>query len=671
MPKVRPTAPHRDYREAFVCAALISAVWLVFWRVCTHGFVNFDDEVYVYQNPEITAGFTVRGALGAFTHSHARNWHPLTTLSHMADCQFFGLWAGGHHLTNVLLHSLSAALLYLWLRSITAERWPSAFSAALFALHPLRVESVAWVAERKDVLSGFFFLLTLLSYSRYVRGGRSRARYVASLLAFAGGLLCKPMLVTVPFVLLLLDWWPLRRLDTVPAGRNSSRVRNWGQLLIEKLPFIALAALSCGTTLLAQSGATGALEPLPLSWRIENAIVTIFIYLRQFLWPVDLAAFYPHPGGSFSVITVGAAAIGLIALTGLALGQRARRPWLVVGWLWYLAMLLPVLGVLQIGLQGHADRYTYLPQIGICLAVSWSLRELVGRARVPPLASALSAVSFLIVLGGLTWKQASYWHDSQTLWNRANSVTSNNEVAEHNLGLVAEHEGKLDEAISHYERAIAIESGRGQNRYSLPLALAENNLGNIFAAKRQSEASTVHYERAVAYRPDYADAWYNLGVVLQESNPEKAVDAFEHALRTHPDDAAAHGRLGDALCLAHDEEGARRHYEEAVRLAPDAPWAIQSLAWQLATSSKPSVRNPELAVELCRKVSLLPDGQSAAFGRVLGAAFAACGDFQRAIATGELAAQRARAVNDERTLQALEADLGLYRENVPVRRIAP
>jgi len=343
-----------------VCLGLVAVTWAVFGQTLAHDFVNFDDHIYVYENPLVVKGLSTEGIVGAFTHTHALNWHPLTTLSHMLDCQLYGLNAGGHHLTNVILHTISVLLLFLVLSQMTGGLWRSAFVAALFAIHPLHVESVAWVAERKDVLSGVFFMLTLAAYSHYARAP-SRSRYLLVALLFACGLMSKPMLVTLPFVLLLLDYWPLDKFKD-ENSEVGSRLR---RLVMEKIPFLALSTCSCLVTLFTQRQGPHAIDQLPFLWRLNNAFVSYLTYIWQMLWPVRLAVFYPHPNNRLPLVEVTVAIAFLIGVSLLVIRLRQSKPYLVTGWFWYLGMLVPVIGLIQVGEQAHADRYTYLPQIGL------------------------------------------------------------------------------------------------------------------------------------------------------------------------------------------------------------------------------------------------------------------------------------------------------------------
>ena len=379
-------------------ALMVVLIWVVFGQTLKHQFINYDDDVYVYENPVVIHGLTWSGVKWAFTHTVSANWHPVTMMSHMLDCQLYGLWAGGHHLTNVFLHILTAVLLFLVLVEMTGASWRSAFVATVFAIHPLRVESVAWVAERKDLLSGFFFMLTLWAYVRYVRRPFSTVRYLWVLLLFTLGLMAKPMIVTLPFILLLLDYWPLNRFNpTNGANDIAERTLPLGsftvprRLVIEKIPLLILAVAACAVTVMTQSEfiaplsqplqigtVSASVTPLSISVRMGNAAASYLIYLGQTVWPARLAAFYSYSTNSRPLGEVAMAFILLAAISAGAFFQRRRRPYFLIGWLWYLGMLVPVIGFVQVGMQGHADRYTYLPQIGLCLALTWTGAELLS-----------------------------------------------------------------------------------------------------------------------------------------------------------------------------------------------------------------------------------------------------------------------------------------------------
>lgn len=634
-------------------------MWLVFGQTIHHSFVNFDDEVYVYRNPRILAGLTSDAIVWAFTHAHARNWHPLTTISHMLDCQMFGLSAGGHHFTNVVLHAIAVVLLFFAWQAMTGAVWRSAFAIAVFAVHPLRAESVAWVAERKDVLSAVFFATGLCVYLWFTRAPRRRGRYAAVVLTYAAGLLAKPMLVTFPLVLLLLDYWPLRRLDLARADTMWRCAR-------EKVSLLVLSAASCIATFIAQRG--DALDPLPLSWRIENALITPVIYLRQFFWPRNLAAFYPAEDRSLGQAV--AACVLLATISIVAILRRDKWPWLLTGWFWYLIMLLPVSGIVQIGMQSHADRYTYLPQIGIAVAVIWTIAEVAQGARCLRQTAAIGG-AVTIVMAFTAWRQTHVWRDSAALWQHASEVTRDNEVAENNLGVLLEEQGRFDEALAHVQCAVAMQEQHHHSRYALSLALSENNIANVLARKGEPAEAVAHYHKAIELRPDYGDALYNMAVLLLEQHDvAHAAEALQKASALMPDDAAVHGQLGDALRHQHDEAGALREYQKALQLAPNALWANYDLAWLLATSTDAAVRDGARAVQIADRALRLKDGQTSAMLRALAAGYAAEGNFTAASSIAADAAGLAAAQRDGESLHRLRGDLDLYRSDIPVREFA-
>ena len=546
-----------------VCVFLLLIVVLAFWRTIDCDFVNYDDNKYVYQNPHVTGGVTAEGIAWALTARHASNWHPLTWLSHMLDCQIHGLWAGGHHLTNVLLHAAVAILLFLVLRQMSGEHWPSAFAAALFAIHPLRVESVAWISERKDVLSGLFFVLTLMAYVRYTRRPFSIARYLALLGLFSLGLMAKPMLVTVPLVLLLLDYWPLNRFV------EGSAPRNW-RLVVEKVPLLLVSAASCMATLWAQSGAIAATDHVACPWRMGNAAVSYVAYLAQWFWPANLAVLYPHPGDSLATWKIAAAVVVLIAISASAIVWRRSCPYLLVGWFWYLSMLLPVIGLLQVGRQAMADRYTYLPQIGICVAAVWGVRDLIVlltlreksrggglRLSVRSTLGIASAILFAAMLG-CTWRQTAYWQDSETLWNRAIACTARNPVAHYNLGVALTGLGHVDKAMAQYRKAIEIKPACVEARY---------NLAVLLAGHRQRDEAIAEYEQVLRDEPDFAEAHNNLGVALVASGrPAEALGHYQAAVRIMPDFVEARNNLGNALVSLGRIDEAIAQYQEVLEI---------------------------------------------------------------------------------------------------------
>ena len=566
-----------------VCGLLLLAVVCVFGQTLRYGFVNYDDQKYVCKNPHVSGGLNAEAVRWAFTTRHASNWHPLTWLSHMLDCQLYGLISEWHHLTNVLLHAATAILLFLILRQMTGDVWPSAFAAAVFAIHPLRVESVAWIAERKDVLSGLFFMLTLAAYLGYVRRPFSLARYLTVIGLFALGLMAKPMLVTLPFVLLLLDYWPLGRMTP------------WWRLVVEKLPLLAFSAASCAATLWAQSDAIASTDHVPFSLRLSNAAVSYVAYLVQLFYPVGLAVLYPLPLSGWPTWKVLGAVLVLLAISGGVVACRRRCPYLLLGWLWYLGMLLPVSGLLQVGSQAMADRYTYLPQIGLCIAIAWgasqATRSWPRRAWACGVASALAVATLM----GCAWRQTSYWRDSETLWNRALDCTEQNHIANYNLGVALCDRGQVDEAIAQYLAALKVRPDYVDARFNLGVALASlgrlddavvvyrqvlelepkfadahNNLGVVLADLGQTDEAIAHYREALEIEPDLVSAYNNLGNVLANRGlVDEAIAEYRQALKINSDYAEAHNNLGAALLRREAVDEAIVHFEKALAIRPD------------------------------------------------------------------------------------------------------
>ena len=652
---------------------LVGISLAVFAQTIRYGFVNFDDDLYVYNTPAIQAGVTIRGIGLAFTSPHARNWHPLTTISHMLDCQLYGLNAGGHHAANVLLHTIAVLLLFEVLRQMTGAVWKSAAVAALFAVHPLHVESVAWVSERKDVLSAVFFLLMLAAYVRYTRAPSIR-RYLAVAVLFAGGLLSKPMLVTAPVILLLLDYWPLRRFEQ-PSTKERNKISKFGSqlrvtrgLFLEKLPLLILSAGSCVITFVLQKRAAGAIPPLPLLWRVQNAVASYVIYVWKTLWPTRLAVFYPHPNDTLATWEVMLAIGLLLAITVAAIVFRRERPYLFTGWFWYLGMLVPVIGLIQVGEQGHADRYTYLPHIGLFVLAVWLAADVIA---VSEFRSRLAAGSAIVIIGALAWTsfvQTSYWRKSETLWTHALAVTDDNDVAHNNLGYLCVDRGELDKAISHFGSAARIRSGKRDPHYDVGSAFVQMNLADALARKGLPDEAMVHYEEAIRLQPYYADAYYNRGNVLfAKGRTEEAISDWEKTLQLRPDDADAHTCLGNALLQQRLQNEAMAQYETAAALAPNDFHSRNNMAWLLATSSDGSIRDGAKAVELAQQAVALSGGREPNFIRTLAAAYAENGRFSEAIAAAQQALALAAMQGKSGLTKVLKNDITLYRANVPLR----
>src|SRR5437667_7084143 len=596
--------------NAMVAIFLLVIVWFAFGPALTHGFIDYDDHRYVDQNPTVTNGLTLDGIRWAFTHVHASNWHPLTTISHMLDCQLYGLQPWGHHLTNILLHAAAAILLFLALRQLTGSFWPSLLVAAVFAVHPLRVESVAWVSERKDVLSGVFFMLTLWAYARYARGNvRSSFWYMTVTVLFALGLMCKPTLVTLPFVLLLLDYWPLGRVRPSSSSRRgetaSARPRRntWSWLVIEKVPLFVLSAASCVATLLAQKQALDLSIKAPLEERLGNALISYVAYVGQMIWPAHLAVLYPYPEGNLEIPQVILALLLLLMISVAFFLWRKKYPFLLIGWLWYLGMLIPMIGIIQVGSQVRADRYTYLPQIGLYLLVAWGGMELFQRWHRSREGLAAAAVLVIMALTTRSYLQTSCWRDTETLWRHAIASTSNNYIAHTNLAQNLTHSGRFTEAIAECQEALKIKPD---------FAAAHNNLGVALLRNKQSgdgalghdgavDEAIEHYRKALQINPDFTQAHKNLGIAfLRKEQMEEAIAQFQKTLELEPNDAQAEFSLGSAFLQRREVDEAIAHYQKAVEIRPDYAEARNYLGNAFVAEGKYSeaIANYEAAVRI-------------------------------------------------------------------------
>jgi len=701
-----------------VCAFLALAVLAVFGQTAGFEFVSYDDRQNVYENPVVRQGLSIQSVGWAFAHAQGVNWIPLTTLSHILDCQMFGLRAGGHHLVNVLLHAATAVLLFLALRQMTGSLWRSAFVAALFAVHPLRAESVAWVSERKDVLSGLFFMLALGAYVRQARRP-SRAGPIVVFIWFALGLLAKSMVATLPFVLLLLDYWPLERLHN--RAEFLRRLR-------EKIPLLALSAGGCLAAALAPGLVVMDAHRLPLLERIGNAVVSYVVYLGQMVFPAGLATPYPNPPSGQPPGKACLALVLLAAITAGVVACRKKRPYLLAGWLWYLGMLFPVIGIVQISADAaHADRYTYLPGIGLAMAVTWAAADASAgwkHRRLVLGGLTMAVIGALAVCGHI---QTSYWRDEESLWTRALACASNNSVALNNMGNLLVKRGKLDEAIAQYGKALDIHPD---------YADARNNLGAALSAKGNLDEAIVQFRKALELIPDSAAACYNLGSALaRKGNLEEAVAQYRKALEINPDFAQARYYLCKALLLTGDLDGAMACFVKKAAMTPDPParwysfgndfllkedweeaimcyrqaakinprfadaWAalgmacfkngqsqeaidswqkaleinpgqfhvLNDLAWLLATASDPSLRNAAQSVALAAKAGQLSGGVNPAVLHTLAAAYAAEGNYGLAAATARRALELAAQQKQDTLAAALQQEIKLYEANMPLR----
>jgi len=588
-------AVHSRWVSIAVCIFLALAVWAIYGQTLRFGFVYVDDDEYVFNNPQITQGLSLKAILWAFTHVHSHNWHPLTTLTHMFDCQMYGLHPWGHHLGNVLLHGMAAILLFVALKQMTGALWRSAFVAAVFAVHPLHVESVAWISERKDVLSGLLFMLTLMAYVRYTRAKESGTgttflrfpSYWVALLLFALGLMCKPMLITLPFVLLLLDWWPLQRF-TLHNARSTM-----AGLVREKIPFLLLSAASCPVTIWAQKDIVRSLEQISFPFRIGNALVSYAAYVGQMIYPAGLAVLYPYPK-NLALWKIAVSVLFLLLVSASVSAGRRKHPFLLTGWLWYLVMLLPVIGLMQTGNQAMADRYTYLPQIGLYIIVAWGAVDLFcsWRWRYRPVLIGAGAAAILATLLVLANVQTTYWKDGVSIMRHAVACISDSSLIHNSLGFALARQGNLPEAIEHYEQAIQLKPSYAE---------AYSNLGVTLARQGELPEAIEHFERAIQLNPVSAEAQYNLGNALAtEGKVVEAVQYFEQAIQLKPDDPEAHYRLGNALASQGKMVEAIEHYERAVQLKPDYADALQNLGNALASQGKmvEAIEHYERAIQL-------------------------------------------------------------------------
>jgi protein O-mannosyl-transferase len=567
-----------------MAGSLVLLTIVLYWPATSHDFVSYDDRSYVTANPHVQRGLSWAALKWACVSSVSCNWHPVTVLSHMLDCQLFGLKPWGHHLINVLLHALNAGLVFALLRQMTGATWRSLLVAALFAVHPLHVESVAWVAERKDLLSGLFGLLTLICYTCYARkrlaverGGtqaletpgavsrRPILYYALALFCFALGLMSKPMLVTWPFVLLLLDYWPLERF---------SRRSGW-RLLTEKIPFFILAAAVSIVTLVMQKqgGAVRAIQDFPLGVRCGNALNSYCGYIGKLLWPTGLAVYYPHPG-HWPLGRLLLAGGFILAISARLFVRRRRSPFLLMGWLWYCGTLVPVIGLVQVGGQAMADRYTYLPSLGLLILAVWGAYELTRHWRHQAAALSVAAAATIVLCLAVTRLQLSYWRDSETLFRHALKVTENNCLAHNSLGTILNAKGQVDEAISEHREAL---------RLKPDYALAHLNLGAALAKKGQADAAISEFQEALRLKPDSAEAHFNLGLILaQRGQTDEAISQFQEAVRLNPDYADAYYNLGNELARKGHTDTAIHEYHAVTRLQPDDAEAHYNLGRALA-----------------------------------------------------------------------------------------
>ncbi len=670
---------------------------LLYWPLRMYDFVNLDDSLYILSNYHITHGINWGAFRWCFQAGYAANWHPITWMSHMLDCRLYGFRAGGHHLVNVALHAANSVLLFVILKRLTKTFWRSAMVAALFAWHPLHVESVAWISERKDVLSTFFWLLAIGAYLKYsAKGGAGR--YLLVLLLFALALMAKPMVVTLPFILLLLDWWPLGRFAALrrQAPPNAPGIPNragpWQFLVVEKVPFFLLAAGSCVLTMIAQyrGRAVESLEHAALFDRLVHIAVSYTWYLDKLIWPSHLTVIYPlqYP---FSESQTAYAAVVLILVSLGVVASWERRPYLAVGWLWFLGTLAPVIGFVQVGGQAWADRYAYIPSMGFFIMVCWGAHDLTRHWRFHAPLLAAAAVIVLTACGFATRAQLQYWKNSGALFLRAIQVTPDNFIARCSYGAYLRDHNRLDQAREECETALRIAP-----RY----AYGHNFLGGILMLQGKTNEALAHLQISLQIMPDQPGALLDLGKIrLAQQNPAAAAAAFSEAVQRAPYEPAAHALLGHALALQgqfapaqaefaealrleprfadaeyqlalalsmeHKPSEAAAHYKAALRSQPDFPDALNNLAWILAANARPELRDGPQAVDLAaRACALTQDTQPKMIG-TLAAAYAEAGRFAEAAASAQKARDVALAQGDK-NLAARNAELlKLYRAHQP------
>lgn len=647
--------PLSERRQTVYVASLLALITvLLYWPTVGFEFIVVDDHQYVFQNSMVMKGLSWAGIKWAFTTMDAANWHPITWLSHMLDCSLYGLFAGGHHLTSVFLHATTTVLLFLVLKRLTGAFWPGAFVAALFAWHPTHVESVAWVCERKDILSALFMVLTIAAYGRYAAAPTAR-KYLLTLLLFALGLMSKPMLVTLPCVLLLLDYWPLNRLAPLPEQSQPSPCRpRWPKLILEKIPFFLLSLLSSVLTVVAQhaGGAVQTLEQIPLSLRALNALAAYGAYLGKAIWPIHLSVFYPLP----ETLPVGLllCSIAVIALGSYVVFRRRRTaPWLIVGWLWFLGTLVPVIGLVQVGSQAMADRYTYIPYLGLFIMLAWSADSLLKR--LPSLKPVLVGAASVLLLACVVRSeiQLSYWHDSIRLFTHALSITKSSVFCEKNLSYALSEAGRGNEAIPHYEALLRLTPKDLRVRYDLGMAL--------ISAGQPAEAES-QFSEALKYQPDSDKLHNSLGIALsQQGKLDPAAAEFEKAIQLNPQFPWPYLNYAAVLQRKGLAGPAVTNYTKALELQPQWAEALDKLAFLLATCPDPPWQDPAKAVQLATQATDLTDRTSPDLLDTLAISYAAAGEFSNAVTTAELAEKEAQAAALQPLAAKLQNEIQNYR----------
>jgi len=714
--------PHRRWK-IIACLFLVVATLTVYGDLRNHHFINFDDDRYVTDNPSVQHGLTLKGISWAFTTLHAGLWIPLTWLSYMVDSQLFGLHPGGFLLTNLLFHIANTLLLFLWLLRTTGALGPSFLVAALFALHPLHVESVAWATERKDVLSTLFWLLSMWAYIWYVESPGFR-RYLLILVCFSLGLMAKPMLVTLPFVLLLLDYWPLGRWPQKSPG--SAKEKSLGsakkkslastkkkslasaknsraqkpepgvplkRLIWEKAPLLALVVIFSMVTIHAQKevGALVHLAYIPFPGRLANALVAYVTYMVRTIYPSGLAVFYPYSRDALPLWQGLGASLTLAFISLLIIRQTSRHPYLLVGWLWYLGTLVPVIGLVQAGEQALADRFTYVPLIGLFIMVAYGMADLAARWRAPRFLLPVGAGMVLTALMICTWLQVGHWRNSASLFAHTLQVTRNNALAHNSLGLALLSQGKVDQAITHCEEAVRLRPNYAKAHYNLGNALfsrgevnqalahyeealqlqpnydkAQNSLGFALLSQGRVDQAVAHFEKSLSIRPDSPAVQNNLGLaLLSQGKVDQAVAHFEKSLNIQPNSPEVHNNLALALLSQDKVDQAMVHYQEAIRLNPNYPEALDGLARLLATARNQKIRDGATAVQMAERANQLTGYGQPEMLATLAAVYAEAGRFPEAIQASQKALDLAYSANMIELAKDIESRMRLYQAGRP------
>ncbi len=677
--------------SVIVCVGITIGLLAIYGQTSGFDFVNWDDDAYIYQNQQVLQGLTAENIAIAFTSGQNHLWHPIATLTHLADVELYGRNAGGFHITNVLIHIAASLLLFFAIQHMTGMIYRSAFAAGLFALHPLRVESVAWVTERKDVLTGLFLAILLLVYSRYVRKP-SLLRYALVVLAFLMGAMSKPTFVPVPFALLLLDFWPFRRDQRSEAKRTSMAI--WGRLFLEKLPLLVISVVTSIITIQVQSStAMISLEQLPLAERLVNAGRSYGIYIAKFFWPYPLAAYYSLDRNA-NAFWQGIAGWGVVfALTAIVLWYAKKHRYLAMGWFWYLGMLLPMIGLLQAGSQSHADRFTYLPQVGFALAVTWALSDYAMHWQIPRRRLIIAALVVFVISSMASWRQTRHWQNGVTLFSQAMDAGVLSEVVFNNLGIALEGQNRVEEATEMFRRAVELngaylgaiinygDSLRTAGKYELAIPLLErahqldpndediaNNIATSLIQLGRYDEAILRLEENQRQYPTFADSWINLGLVrFRQGKLDEAIAEYRTALQIDPKSPSAYSNLAIAYSQQERRQEAIDAFRESLQLRPHDVSTLMGAAWVVATSPEASARTTQEGLEWAKQGIGLTDGRDPMFLMMLAASYAANHQFNEAILVADRVEQLAMQQGNTGIVDAIRAHRELYKNKQPVR----